>query len=118
MARILLALAVSLQLCSLAAAAPSSCTKVASISKCVSSIGSVISRTASASKWCSSVLGCPPETTITLTGTVTTTITKTVTESYTWEEIVRVYRDKWLWSIMLTVVDYRHPRQRRRHPFH
>ncbi|KAK3368119.1 hypothetical protein B0H63DRAFT_487732 [Podospora didyma] len=66
---------------------PSSCTTVSSVRACASSITSVISRTASASKFCSSVLGCPEPTTTTLLGTVTTTSTKTLTESYTWEEL-------------------------------
>ncbi|KAK3688719.1 hypothetical protein B0T22DRAFT_490347 [Podospora appendiculata] len=82
-----LRIAVLLQFVSFAIAASSSCTAVPSVSSCVSSITSKISRTASASKWCSSVLGCPVPTTTTLTGTVTTTSTTTVTESYTFEDI-------------------------------
>ncbi|KAK1449012.1 hypothetical protein CMEL01_08327 [Colletotrichum melonis] len=65
----------------------SSCTAVPAVASCVSSITSLISRTASVSKFCSSVLECPLPTTTTLVGTVSTTTTKTQTSTYTLEEI-------------------------------
>ncbi|KAL2076169.1 hypothetical protein VTL71DRAFT_1112 [Oculimacula yallundae] len=66
----------------------STCTAVSSVQKCVSSIQSVKTRTASASSFCSSVLGCTTTPTITLEGTVTSTSTVVVVESYTFEELV------------------------------
>ncbi|KAK1488910.1 hypothetical protein CTAM01_11391 [Colletotrichum tamarilloi] len=65
----------------------SSCTAVPAVASCVSSITSLVSRTASVSKFCSSVLECPLPTTTTLVGTVSTTTTKTRTSTYTLEEI-------------------------------
>ncbi|KEY69262.1 hypothetical protein S7711_01713 [Stachybotrys chartarum IBT 7711] len=72
---------------SLASAAEPSCTSVASVRSCASSISGSFARTASMSRFCSSVLGCPAPATTTLTGTVTQSVTSTITESYTWEEI-------------------------------
>jgi len=65
-----------------------SCTAVASVSSCVKAIGLSLTKTKSASSFCSSILGCTTTPTVTLTGTVTTTITSSVTQTYTFEQIV------------------------------
>jgi hypothetical protein len=70
-------------------AAPSTCTAVPSVSSCVKAINATLTKTKSASSFCSSVLKCTTTPTITLTGKITITSTKTIVQTYTFEELVR-----------------------------
>ncbi|GJC93256.1 hypothetical protein ColKHC_02082 [Colletotrichum higginsianum] len=75
-----LGLLLLLQLLGFATAAskpkPKFCTKDKAVAKCVSAVNKHV-KTTIVSKYCSSVMQCPPDSTTTLKGTVTTTRTKT-----------------------------------------
>ncbi|TIC99348.1 hypothetical protein CH35J_006220 [Colletotrichum higginsianum] len=94
-----LGLLLLLQLLGFATAAskpkPKFCTKDKAVAKCVSAVNKHV-KTTIVSKYCSSVMQCPPDSTTTLKGTVTTTRTKTKNGgAVPWTEITVVSTTTW-----------------------